>query len=81
MLRTCLITIATNIYLLTLTLNKYDRNICSLDIAQKHRRRIPKTLPSNKNILKSDINHVIILLKAILLTKINEGRSFMHCYQ
>ena len=41
------------IYLLTSTSNKYDWDNCSLDIIQKYRRRVPKTLPSNKNTLKA----------------------------
>ena len=40
------------LYLFTQTSNKYDCDICSLDIAQKHLRRVPKTLPSDKNTLK-----------------------------
>ena len=33
--------------------NKYYSEICSLDITQKHRMCVPKTLPSNKNTLET----------------------------
>ena len=38
---------------MTYTSNKSDSDICSLDITKKHRRRVRKTLPSNKNTLKT----------------------------
>ena len=41
------------LYLFTQTSNKYDSIIYSLDITQKHLRRVSKTLPSNKNNLKT----------------------------
>ena len=42
------------VYIFIILAIKYvDSDICSLDITQKHRRRVPKSLPSNKNTLKT----------------------------
>ena len=40
-----------------LDIKKYDSDICSLDVPQTQLRRVSKTLPSNKNNLKLEINH------------------------
>ena len=67
-------------YLYTWKSLKYDSDICSLDITQKHLRWVPITLRSTTRlILKPDINHAKChVAKFIRLAKLNEGRSFMH---
>ena len=46
------------LYLFTYTSNKYDSDICSLDITKKHLVVSQKHCLVTRIILKSDINHV-----------------------